>query len=65
MEAKNPHDSRQEITDLGLVIFSPDAYKLRCGVEAKLAIPITDELSDAKYIVGNFQVRVAMDQAMD
>lgn len=65
----NPQDKRQEITDLGLVIFTRNSYKLRCGVEAKRATPIMAELPDARYIKRNLEVqetfRLAMDQATD
>ena len=62
-------DPRHEITDLGLVIFTRNGYKLRCGVEAKRAAPIMAELPDAKYLIGNLVVRnifiLARYQAMD
>ena len=62
-------DARQEITDLGLVIFTVDGYKLRCGVEAKRATPIMDQLPAARHIIHNDQVKdaflVAHMQAMD
>lgn len=65
----NPQDTRQEITDLGLVMFTRNSYKLRCGVEAKRATPIMAELPDARYIKRNLEVQetfhLALDQATD
>ena len=64
-----PQDPRQEITDIGLVLFTRNGYKLRCGVEAKRATPVMAELPDANHIIDNFEVqwafRVAWYQAMD
>lgn len=64
-----PQDARQEITDLGLVIFTQDGYRLRCGVEAKRATLVMDQLPDAHLIINNPQVQAAFDvaliQAMD
>lgn len=60
---KEPRDSRQEITDLGLVIFTQDGHKLRCGVEAKRATPVMAELPDANYIIEIYQVRDAFRMA--
>ena len=65
----NPLDTRQEITDLSLVIFTQNGYKIRCGVEAKRATSIMAQLPDANYIIHNPQVQeafcLAKDQAMD
>ena len=64
-----PQDTREEIADLGLVIFTQDSFKIRCGVEAKRATLIMDQLPDARYLINNMQViaafRLAFSQAMD
>jgi hypothetical protein len=56
---QDPQDLRQEITDLGIINITPEAFKLRCGVEAKHATPIMAQLPNAKYIQHNLEVRDA------
>ena len=66
---EDPPDKRQEVTDFGVVNFTPNAYKLRCGIEVKRAIDIMANLPDARYIKNREDVKdvfhAAKIQAMD